>query len=364
MTVPLIEVRFFLRRLITTENNGFTLDVDLRLPGRGVSAVFGPSGSGKTLLLRCIAGLQQAEQGILRVEGQVWQDATFFLPAHKRPLGYVFQESSLFPHLSARGNLKYALQRSSAAPPSISFAHAVSLLGIEQLLDRMPDQLSGGERQRVAIARALLINPRLLLMDEPLASLDLARKQEILPYLERLRAELDIPILYVSHSPDEVARLADHLVVLDQGKAVACGPLGEMLTRLDLPMQLGEDAGVVLDATVIETNPDHLARIAFAGGELWVHDRGDAIGQTVRVRILARDISLALEHHHDTSILNILSGEVVEIAPDANEAMALVRVQVGTSALIVRVTRRSVEHLQLVPGKAVWAQIKSAALVR
>ena len=189
---------------------GFSLDVDLALPGRGVTALFGHSGSGKTTLLRCIAGLERAAQGRLAVDGEVWQDAGSWLPPHQRPIGYVFQEASLFAHLTVLGNLRYGMKRISGAQ-RVSLDHAIELLGIGHLLDRKPDRLSGGERQRVGIARALAVSPRLLLMDEPLAALDLKRKQEILPYLERLHDELSIPVLYVSHSPDEVARLADYL---------------------------------------------------------------------------------------------------------------------------------------------------------
>lgn len=347
------------------QHDGFALNVDLELPGRGVIAIFGHSGSGKTSLLRCVAGLERPQHGKLRVRGELWQDKDYFLPTHKRPLGYVFQEASLFAHLSARENLEYAMKRSSTNNASITFDQAISLLGIDHLLERLPAKLSGGERQRVAIARALLINPRILLMDEPLASLDQERKQEILPYLEGLRTELDIPILYVSHSPDEVARLADHIVALDRGNAVASGPLGETLARLDFPIKLGEDLGVVLEARVVER--DHkwtLMRVSFAGGELWLRDSGNPIGQQVRLHILARDISLALEHQEDISILNLLRGEVAEIAADAHEALALVRVKVGDADLVARVTKRSVSHLDLQTGKQIWVQIKSAALIR
>ena len=261
---------------------GFSLDVDLDLPARGVTALFGHSGSGKTTLLRCIAGLERAPGGYVAIDGEVWQDADRFLPTHQRPLGYVFQEASLFQHLSARGNLEYGRKRAKGVMGRAALDHVIELLGIGALLERRPDQLSGGERQRVAIARALAVKPRLLLMDEPLAALDLARKQEILPYLERLHDELEIPILYVSHSPDEVARLADHIVVMQAGRSVASGPLVETLARLDLPIRLGEDAGVVLDAVVEERDTQwQLARAAFASNadaSVWVRDGGHAIG--------------------------------------------------------------------------------------
>jgi len=342
---------------------GFTLDVDLDLPGRGVTALFGHSGSGKTTLLRCIAGLERAPQGRLSVQGEVWQSDTHWLPTHQRPLGYVFQEASLFPHLSVLGNLRYGLKRATGAQ-RVSLDHAIELLGIGQLLARKPDQLSGGERQRVGIARALALSPRLLLMDEPLAALDLKRKQEILPYLERLHRELDIPVLYVSHSPDEVARLADHIVVMEAGRAVAAGPLSETLARLDLPIRLGEDAGVVLDAVVAERDTQwHLARVDFPGGSLWVRDGGQAKGSAVRVRILARDVSIALDHISGISIQNCLRATVDQLADDDHPALALARLNVGASPVVARLTRRSAAELALAPGQNVWVQIKAVALV-
>jgi len=343
----------------------FVLDVDLEMAGQGITAVFGPSGSGKTTLLRLIAGLDRAP-GHLEVNGEVWQDdaARRFVPTHRRALGYVFQEASLFPHLSARRNLEYGMKRVPAGERRVDLQRVLDLLGIGHLLDRMPESLSGGERQRVAIGRALLTSPRVLLMDEPLSALDLARKQEILPYLERLHDELEIPILYVSHAADEVARLADHIVVLDSGRAVAQGPLADTLARLDLPIRLGDDAGVVLDARVGERDDAwHLARVDFAGGTLWVRDTGLPAGHRVRIRILARDVSVALDHHERTSILNLLPGTVAAIADESHPALALVRVDVGGQPIVARVTRRSAATLGLAPGMPVWLQIKAVALI-
>jgi len=341
----------------------FTLDVDLTLPHRGVTAIFGHSGSGKTTLLRCIAGLERPRQGHLLVNGETWQGAGSFLPTHRRPLGYVFQEASLFPHLSVLKNLTYG-QKRTPREHRVSLERAIDLLGISPLLERKPDRLSGGERQRVAIARALAVSPELLLMDEPLASLDLARKREILPYLERLHDELEIPVIYVSHAADEVARLADHLVVMEAGKAVAQGPLGETLARLDLPIHLGEDAGVVLEAIVAELDRTwHLARLDFPGGSLWTRDSGLTLGHSVRVRVLARDVSLALEHHEHTSIQNVLPAVVEALAPEDHPSTALVRLQVGESILLARLTQRSASALGVQPGQALFAQIKSVALL-
>lgn len=350
----------------------FCLDVNVALPNRGVTALFGHSGSGKTTLLRCLAGLQAFNKrelmpgfsANLRVNGEDWHTEKTFLPPHKRPLGYVFQESGLFRHLTAGQNILYGIRRAREKPSSELYTHILSLLGIEQLLQQRPDQLSGGERQRVAIARALLIKPKLLLMDEPLASLDRARKEEVLPYLESLKSELNIPIIYVSHSMDEVARLADHLVLLEQGKVVADGSLGQVLTRIDVPM-LEPDAGVVIAASVVEKHAGwHLLRAKFGGGEVWLKDGGERIGQGIRLRILARDVSLALEAHDDTSILNKLPVEVLELGPDVDDSMCLVRLRAGEECLLARVTYRSAEHLQLRPQQKLWAQIKSVAIAR
>lgn len=352
---------------------GFALDVDLNLPAHGVTALFGHSGSGKTTLLRCIAGLERAPLGRLTVNGAVWQDdarqgqgqrdSGHWLPTHQRPLGYVFQEASLFPHLTVLGNLRYGLKRIAGAQPADLDA-AIELLGIRPLLERMPERLSGGERQRVSMACALALRPRLLLMDEPLAALDVKRKQEILPYLERLHRALDIPVLYVSHAPDEVARLADHIVVLEAGRAVATGALTETLARLDLPIQLGEEVGVVLAAVVAERDAAwHLARVEFPGGSLWVRDGGHAIGNPVRVRILARDVSIALQPVSGTSIQNCLPATVEQMAGDNHPALSLLRLRVGPSPLLARLTQRSASGLGLAPGVPVWVQIKAVALI-
>lgn len=343
---------------------GFALDVDLTLPSRGVTALFGHSGSGKTTLLRCIAGLERAPDGHLEIDGEVWQNGSAFVATHRRPLGYVFQEASLFPHLTVRRNLEYGLKRVDPAARKVSLDHAVELLGIGALLDRLPERLSGGEKQRVAIARALAVSPRILLMDEPLAALDLARKQEILPYLERLRDELDIPLLYVSHAPDEVARLADYIVALEVGRVVASGPLTEVLGRIDLPIRLGEDAGVILDAVIGARDETwNLIRADFDGGGLWVRDTGLPLGRHVRVRILARDVSLSLAHQEGTSIINLLRGTVTALAEETHPALLLVKVDVGGATIVARVTKRSAHVLKLAPDLPIWVQIKAVALI-
>ncbi|MBB3101935.1 molybdenum ABC transporter ATP-binding protein [Azomonas macrocytogenes] len=346
--------------------SGFELNVDLNLPGRGITALFGHSGSGKTTCLRCIAGLEQATDGYLDINGELWQDtaAGIFIPTHKRALGYVFQEASLFPHLSVKRNLEYGMRRVATNVRKVPWDRVMKLLGISHLLDRMPNRLSGGERQRVGIARALLTSPRLLLMDEPLAALDLKRKNEILPYLERLHDELDIPILYISHSPDEVARLADHIVLLDQGKVIAEGGLQETMARLDLPMAFTENAGVVIAARIAEHDDVyHLTRLEFSGGSVLVARRPEPIGQPLRFRIHARDISLATSRAEDTSIANLVPATTKEIVEADTPAHVLVKLELGNTPLIARITRRSCDQLKIVPGMQLWAQVKAVALL-
>jgi len=347
------------------ERRDFALDADLRLPATGITAIFGASGSGKTTLLRCVAGLERATSARIAVSGETWQDSAsgLFVPTHRRALGYVFQEASLFDHLDVRGNLAFA-QRRAGAGAGASLQPLLELLGIVDLLDRRPHQLSGGERQRVAIARALATQPRILLLDEPLAAVDLSRRREILPWLERLHEELRIPMLYVTHSGDEVARLADHLVLLEAGRVRASGPLRELLARVDLAAVPGEEPGALLEATVAERDERwHLARVAFDGGALWLPDAGLAIGHAVRVRVLARDISLALQPPAATSIQNVLPCKVLAIAPGVHPSQAVVQLACGGSLLLARVTARAVDALELRPGSRAWAQVKSAALV-
>ncbi len=345
---------------------GFALDAALDLPGHGITALFGASGSGKTTLLRAIAGLDRRTTGRLAVGGETWQDADrgVFVPAWRRPVGFVFQDADLFGHLDVRGNLAFGARRAGIADPDRRIDEVAARLGLEALLERRPGTLSGGERRRAAIARALLVEPRLLLMDEPLTGLDDRSRHEIMPWLEQLHHETRAPILYVSHALDEVARLADHLVVLEAGTVTASGPLVETLAALDRPPGLGEEAGVVLEAVLGERDATwHLARFDFAGGRLWLPDTGRPSGAAARARILARDVSLALSPPAASSILNVLPGVVEDVAPDTHPALALVRVRVGPSCLVARVSRRSTAQLDLVAGREVWAQVKAAALV-
>ncbi len=347
----------------------FELDVELALPAQGITALFGHSGSGKTSLLRCIAGLERVE-GQLSFKQQCWQGNDRFMPVHQRPLAYVFQEASLFPHLSVRRNLEYGYRRIDPAARRISFDQAVLWLGLYPLLERAPDTLSGGERQRVAIGRALLTSPELLLMDEPLSALDLKSKREILPYLEQLHENLSIPVLYVTHALDEVTRLADHIVVLEKGRALASGALTEVLARLDLPIRQDEDAGVVIKARIAEKDSDwHLARAEFDGGSIWVKDSGLPLDKMVRLRVLARDVSLAQQPHRDQSIQNLLPAQVTHVVSNDHPAVVLVRLDAGaeagaaTTPVLSRLTARSAAAMQLEPGKSVWLQIKSVAVL-
>lgn len=354
----MIDARFKLVR------GDFKLEVDMQLPMRGVTGIFGASGSGKTTLLRCIAGLEYAT-GLLQVNGKVWQDDTTFIPAYQRSLGYVFQEASLFPHLSVRANLEYGLKRIPSSERKVGLDQVVKWLGLGHLIDRSdPTKLSGGERQRVAIGRALLTSPRLLLMDEPLSALDTSSKQDILPYLERLHLELEIPVLYVSHALEEVVRLADHLVLIQQGCVIASGALNETLARLDLPTAHLDDAGAVIEGEVAQHDETyHLSRLDFRGGSLWVGQVKHPLGSSVRVRVLARDVSIALRQVNDSSITNILAARITEIRDEGADKVNVRLIVGGSHALLSRITRRSRDLLGLTVGMDVFAQVKSVALM-
>lgn len=352
-----LEARFRLPR------DSFVLDVALTLPAAGITALFGRSGTGKTTLLRCMAGLESPAGGCMRLNGETWQDATRCIPPHRRPIGYVFQEPRLFPHLTVRRNLEYGRKRLRPELRRVRFDEVVDLVGLAPFLERRPEALSGGQRQRVAIGRALLTSPRLLLMDEPLASLDAASKAEILPYLERLHGELSIPMVYVTHNMDEVTRLADYLVLLTEGRVQAEGPLNELLTRDDLPLAHAGEATAVLETEVAEHDPAyHLTRLAGPSGPLTLSRIDAAVGARVRVRIHARDVSITLRHPTDTSIRNILPARIGAISPDRDPAQALVRLDLGAEVLLARLTWRAVADLGLAPGMDVYAQVKSVAL--
>lgn len=355
-----------IRARFRLDHKSFVLDVDVSLPARGVSVLFGPSGSGKTSLLRCIAGFEPGAQGELHIGGECLQDDArdIHVPTHKRNVGMVFQEASLFAHLNVRRNLDYGRSRIPAARQHIGFEQATELLGISHLMERSVATLSGGERQRVAIARALLTSPSVLLMDEPLSALDMKRKQEILPFLERLHRELDIPIVYVTHAIDEVVRLADHIVLLEDGRAVASGPMAETLSRMDLPPTFIEEAGAVLEGVAGEIDEAHaLAALSTPAGVLWTPAGDLKPGAQTRVRIHARDVSLALSRHEDSSILNVLPAVVLSSAGSAHPGHVLVECQCGAARIVARITSRSFDALHIQPELHVWLQVKSVSLV-
>ncbi len=352
-----LEFRFAIRK------GDFSLKVDESLPASGINALFGPSGCGKTTLLRAIAGLDRHPGSRLVIDGETWQDEKVFVPTQRRALGYVFQEPRLFSHLTVQQNIEYGRKRVPPNQRRVSPDDAIELLQIGQLLQRRPDRLSGGEKQRVAICRALAASPRLLLMDEPLAALDNAHKQEILPYIESLTRLLDIPMLYVSHSTAEVARLANHLLLLKDGGIAAAGPVGELLTRLDLPLARVEDAEAIIEGVVREHDDDYqLSQVDFSGGRFTVARLPHDVGDQVRLRVLARDVSVTLQHQCDTSILNIFPAVVDEIRA-SGAAQMTVRLNVQNTPLLARVTRKSTEVLGLQPGRQVFVQVKSVALL-
>jgi molybdate transport system ATP-binding protein len=344
----------------------FALDARLESDA-GVTALFGRSGSGKTTLLNCIAGLARPERGRIRVGDAVFFDsaAGVDLPVQRRRIGYVFQEGRLLPHLTVRQNLAYGRYFTPAAERYADFDRVVALLDLAPLLARRPHHLSGGEKQRVAIGRALLASPRLLLMDEPLASLDAPRKSEILYYIERLRDEMRLPIVYVSHAIDEVVRLADTVALLSDGKVVASGRVAQMAGRLELRPYLGRfEGGAVIEAKVAEQDlAMGLARLTFPGGELYAPDVDALIGASVRVRVRARDVSLALARPRDASFLNVLAGTVTALGKEDGASLD-VQLDVGGTPLIARITRKSALALGIAPGREVFALVKAVAIDR
>ncbi len=353
-----IELRF------NVERPDFNLDVDLTLPARGITGVFGSSGAGKTTLLRSVAGLESPTHGRLIVDGETWLDTDRgqSRPVHERAVGYVFQEPRLFSHLDVRANVEYGSKRAGPQAQDVDAQHIVDMLGIGDLLDRRADALSGGEAQRVAIARALMSAPKLVLMDEPLSSIDDDRKHEILPFLDRLHADLSVPAIFVSHDIDEVSRLCDQLVVLARGTVLANGDLQSVLTAMDLPVLAGKEACSVVAATVTSIDAsDELTIASFPGGELLLPGIVGEPGTPIRARIRADDVSLCREVPKQTSILNILSACVDDVRDEGGPTV-LVRIVLGDSRLLARITRRSLHALELNTGDTVHAQIKSASI--
>ncbi len=349
-----IELRLQLRR------RNFALDVALGLPAHGVTVVFGPSGSGKSTLLRAIAGLEPAARGRVRIGDTIWQDGDKPLPPHRRVVGVVFQNAALLPHLSVHQNLRYGWRRSGAAAEALP--EWIDKLALGTLLARSPATLSGGERQRVALARALVCRPRWLLLDEPLSALDAERRTEILPYLETIRRQADIPMLYVTHAVDEAARLADHLVLLEAGRVRVAGPALEVLNRPDLPLALREDAAAVIEASVAADDGHGMLLLDTPAGSLRVHGPAHRAGTIVRLRVQARDVSVALSAHADTSVLNIVPAVLESLSPLPNGQLQL-RLRAGKALLLARVSHQSAVRLQLREGMPLWAQIKAAALL-
>jgi molybdate transport system ATP-binding protein len=346
----------------------FALDARFAAPAKGVTALFGPSGCGKTTILRCIAGLLRVD-GVCEIDGEVWQDQNgAFLPTYRRPLGYVFQEASLFQHLSVRRNLLFGAPRKDGgrANEAIGFDEVVELLGVERLLDRSPRNLSGGERQRVAIGRALLSQPKLLLMDEPLSALDRATKNEILPFLERLRDRLNLPVVYITHDIAEVERLADQMVLMEKGRVIGAGPLEDLQSDPSLPLAAARDAAVSLDGVVQARDEAYgLVTLKVRGGFLTAPAPPAPVGERRRIRVIAGDVSLTREAPGPSSILNVLPARILSMKPaDSNEIIVLVALGAdGVGArMLSRVTRKSWEALGLAEGVSVYAQVKAVAL--
>lgn len=351
--------------------DGFRLDVAFAAPARGVTALFGPSGCGKTSTLRCMAGLQRLP-GRCVVAGEVWQDDKLFLPPHRRPIGFVFQEASLFAHMSVRGNLLFShagRNRATVRPGAVAFDDVVDLLGLAGLIDRSPGGLSGGERQRVAIGRALLSDPRLLLMDEPLSALDRDRREEIMPFLERLHASLSLPILLVTHEMSTMERLADHLILIDGGRIVASGSLADIQSDPGLPLAARRDSAVSLEGVVVDVDPAYgIASVDVAGGVFRIPaPEGGYVGSHLRLQVAAGDISLAREKPGATTILNVLPARIIA-ARGSGEHEIIAVLQLGETGggvrMLARVTRLSWERLALGEGMSVYAQVKSIALAR
>ena len=360
-------IRLSVRHEQTSPHGVFKLEAAVTLPYDGITVLSGPSGAGKSTLLRCLAGLEKNAVSSLQLCSATQSAELCHLPPHRRRFGYVFQESLLFPHLNVQDNLTYGLKRAQTKPSREESAKAVDaiceLLGIASMRQRKTTSLSGGERQRVALARAILSQPKILLMDEPLASVDNANKLEILPYIESLHREFQIPIIYVTHSTREVMRLASHIVLLKDGEVEAAGPASQMLNHSGFLETSGE-AGVILDAVVTQRdNQWGLLRAVFEGGTLWLNDRGEKIGKKIRLHIQARDVSIMTSEAENTSIQNQIPAEVTDIQ-QIDATSVLVSMGCVGAEIKASITLRSAHQLQLSKGKKVWAMIKAVAVVR
>lgn len=349
---------------IALERPGFALTCDCEIALEGITAVFGPSGSGKTTLLRAIAGLERAARGRIAFDGATWQDGTRWLPPHRRRIGYVFQDGRLFSHLTVAQNLRFAHRRAAArtVTRSIDVAATVAALDLGALLDRRPASLSGGEQQRAAIARALLTSPDLMLMDEPLSSLDTPRKREIVPIIEALPTRFGVPVLYVTHNVDEVARLASEVVLLSRGRVAAQGPVADVLERIDLWTFTGErEAGAVLKTKVIEAR-EGIATLTLGEQTLRVPMRAPSIGAEMRIRINARDVAVATARPQRLSIRNVLRARLLRIDVDPAGVYVELLLDVDGQHLRARITRDALAELELEVGQDIFALIKSVAL--
>lgn len=357
----------YLHAKFSIDYANFHLDVKLQLPARGITVLFGHSGSGKTTCLRAMAGLEHLSSGYFAVGDDIWQDSEkdIFVPTYQRDLGYVFQEAGLFPHLSVKQNLEFGWKRIPQQKRRISVEDICQLLAIEHLLERSTEQLSGGERQRIAIARALLTCPKLLLMDEPLSALDVGLKSEILPYLEKLQQTLDIPIVYVTHSVEEMARLADHIVLFNNGSIVATESAQVVMSRPEYLPIFRDEIGSIFNTTVLEHQDPLITKLDVDGVTIWAPGRVGQIGDRYRCRILASDVALSLMEPRLTTMLNQLPVKILSLeGMDSGSGQALVVLElVNGQRLLAKVTLRSILQLGLEQGASVWAQIKSVALL-
>jgi len=352
----------FARCDIQLQREDFSVDASFEIPAKGVLGIFGHSGSGKTTLLRCVAGLEKQVKGSIEVNGQVWLDENVDLSSQQRNIGYIFQESRLFPHLTVEKNLAYGAVRNRENSDAVDRQHLLELLNIGHLLKRYPFQLSGGEKQRVAIGRALLKNPQMLLLDEPLASLDYKRKQEILPFFDRLHDELKIPMLYVSHSLEEVSRLCDHMLVMDHGRVQFNGGIHDALVSADSPLATADNAAAVLEGVVSRQEKDfQLSTVHTSNGTALHVQCVFPLGQQVRVRVQANDISITKTAASDSSILNIIEGQILKVVED-QQVSVLLQINLNGDILLARISRKSFESLKLKTHQTVFLQIKSISL--
>jgi len=344
--------------------SNFVLEARFSVPGSGVTGVFGPSGSGKTSLLRVLAGLEAEASGTLSVNDAIWLDGKGGITTLARKVGFVFQVSALFPHLSILDNLLYGRKRIRNSSYLLDIDKISEILRLQPLLDRNPGSLSGGERQRVAIGRALLASPSLLLMDEPLSAVDQQARNQLIQILENIFQEIEIPVLYVSHSSGEIARLAENLILMENGQVTAAGELRNVLGEVDAPFNESDEAFSVLRCRIHANDLQHLTTITNEGGlELYVPRQGASIGTAIRLRIRARDVSLCLRKPEDSSILNILPATVVALAKCTERGSRTVKLDMAGDNLLARVSEYSVQKLQLLPGMVVYAQIKSMSLI-